>query len=217
MAVNDWRILKPGDRAIILIHPEHWNKTNNYAEFTEFSIQGQIGKSVIDPFLQTVNLTFPHGFECDSLVADYKLSPGPATVNIGTQPFISGVSLADFSKPVNFDIETVDCKTLKHWKSVVNIIPNMHADIVKILVSKASTQPVIDYLNKSISFSVPEKYAKRKLRFDITASPYASVCYNGKLLKKKHLKVKATQPFIISVLSEDATVGTDWTIYPCYN
>lgn len=103
--------LQAGDRVIILLHPIHWHKAAVNANIEYFWLPGQISSS-IDTVNHIVSIEMPSGINLDSLIAEFRLSPG-AYAKVDGNMQINKSTRHNFIKPLiyrvyaeNRDIQT---------------------------------------------------------------------------------------------------------------
>ena len=212
MSFNDWQGLKPGDRAIILIHPEHWDKATNESEFEKFTVEGQVNQSVIDVYKRTVDVVFRHGDMIDQKIINFITTKGTAAVFVNNMPCISGITTCDLSKKQVFKLESANCKTINSWSLNVHTIPNNEAEIVGIKLRQKGHEASINQQTRTITIAIDPKYRNRKTNIILHTSQFATVCKNGKPLKNKRLRLKPNSETAISILSEDGSVEHEWKI-----
>ncbi|HEC42712.1 MAG TPA: T9SS type B sorting domain-containing protein [Bacteroides sp.] len=97
---------------------------SNKAEILTFSVPGQVDTTVIDE--KSISLMMPYGSDITGLVAAFISSPD-AAIKVNDVIQTSGISVNDFSSPVNYQVQSADETTEKTFTvSVIyaNAIPS---------------------------------------------------------------------------------------------
>lgn len=88
------------------------------ANFTSFSVPGQIGRTKIDTLKNTVSAEIPKGQPRDSLRPSFVISEN-SQAWIGKQEQISDENYINFSSPVFYNIVSKDSQLIKKWQVTV--------------------------------------------------------------------------------------------------
>lgn len=207
---TDWHTLKPGDRVIFLIHPEHWSKVNTKAEFSDFRLPGQTQSSVIDEFLRTIQISYPN-HKPMNLNPEFRLKDTVSDVFLQTQNIFSGFTEVDFSKEVEFVVKTRNGKTTKKWKVSILFTPSNEAEVISVSAKK-NVRVHLDASNRTIHIQ-SDKKRPRDFQISYALSPGASALVENIPVKSKTLRVQNNQdPSILSVIAEDGKTRNDWLI-----
>ena len=89
-------------------------------DFTNFSVPGQSGSTVIDPINATIKLKVAPDVKVNSLVASFAVTAGVQSIKVGTVDQISGQTVNDFSTTKVYSIKAMD-GSIKNWN--VSIVP----------------------------------------------------------------------------------------------
>ena len=102
-----------GDRVIILLHPIHWHKASEYADFESFSMAGQ--KSCSIDFAQAkIKVEMPKGTNKSSLKAEFTLSPG-AYAKVSGKLQVNKITLNDFNNPLVYIVYAENRDIKRKW------------------------------------------------------------------------------------------------------
>jgi hypothetical protein len=105
--------LQKGDRIIILLHPIHWHKGSEYADFESFSLSGQKSCS-IDLAHAKIIVEMPSGTDKSSLKAAFLLSPG-AYAKVSGKLQVNNNTLNDFNKPLVYTVYAENRDIKRKW------------------------------------------------------------------------------------------------------
>ncbi len=105
--------LQKGDRIIILLHPIHWHKGSEYADFESFSLAGQKSSS-IDLANAKIIVEMPYGTDKSSLKAVFSLSPGAYAKQSGKLQ-VSKSTLNDFNNPLVYTVYAENRDIKRKW------------------------------------------------------------------------------------------------------
>lgn len=214
-----WDELKKGDRVIFLIHPEHWYKSSNKAEFLAFKISEELRPAVIDPFLQTVTIDLPRGIKMKELTWDFTLSEADADIvwRNGARKEASPAKVfrGKDKTETHAVLISQDGKVHREWTVKLNFFPNNKAEIISI-VSKSDVGWMVD--PRYWILTAEGKLSRSKpLPIQIQASRNAKVFFEGKLLKKGKIILTGQEVFQIEVVSEDESTRRVYYGYVCYD
>ena len=110
--INVYQFQK-GDRVIILLHPIHWHKASEYADFESFSLTGQKSCS-IDPVHAKITVEMPYGTDKHSLKAVFSLSPG-AYAKVSGKLQVNKSTLNDFNNPLVYTVYAENRDIKRKW------------------------------------------------------------------------------------------------------
>lgn len=214
-----WDELKKGDRVIFLIHPEHWHKSSNKAEFLAFKMSEELRPAAIDPFLQTVTIDLPRGVKMKELKWDLTLSEADAQIvwRSGARGEASPAQVFRGKDQTETRAELIsqDGKVRREWTVKLNFFPNNKADILSVS-SKSGIGWNVD--PRYWTLTAEGKLSRTKpLPLQIQASRNARVFFEGKLLKKGKLVLTGQEVFQIEVVSEDESTRRVYYGYVCYD
>jgi hypothetical protein len=102
-----------GDRVIILLHPIHWHKASEYADFESFSLSGQKSCS-IDLAHAKIKVEMPYGTDKSSLKAVFSLSPG-AYAKVSGKLQVNISTLNDFNNPLVYTVYAENRNIKRKW------------------------------------------------------------------------------------------------------
>ncbi|PAM91479.1 hypothetical protein B4N84_27920 [Flavobacterium sp. IR1] len=132
------------------------NAKNNAANIINYTVQNQVGSSIIDPVAKTVTVLVDNLVDFAALIPTFQLS-NLATLQIGVNPQISGVTTLNYTSPVVYEVVA------------------QNGDVVEWTVTIEYAKPTITLLgdavvtlDKGCSFTDPGATAKDNLNIDLT-------------------------------------------------
>ncbi|MCI9846959.1 S8 family serine peptidase [Flavobacterium pectinovorum] len=133
------------------------NAKNAEANIVDYTVQNQVGSSVIDPVAKTVKVYVDNNADFGEFRPVFQLS-NFAALRIGTYPQNSGVSVLDYTGPVVYNVIAQD-GTIQNWTVTIE-----YAKPTIILLGSA-----IVSLDKGCVYAEAGVEAKDNLNADITA------------------------------------------------
>lgn len=135
------------------------NAKNAEANIFNFTVQGQVGTSVIDPMAKTVTVYVNNNTDFSGFVPSFQLSDF-AALRIGTYPQNSGVSVLNYTGPVVYNViaqnGTVEywTVTIEYAKPVITLLGNAVVSLDKGCVYTEAGVEAKDNLNTDITANV---------------------------------------------------------------
>ncbi|HON18551.1 MAG TPA: T9SS type A sorting domain-containing protein, partial [Salinivirgaceae bacterium] len=204
-----YKIINGNDTAL-------WQVTVNLieagADILQFNIAGQIGSTIINNQLCTIDLTMPYSTNLASLTPTFTLSEG-ATAYVGSVQQVSGVTTNNFTNPVTYVIESATGQQ-KEWLVTVTKPENPSTETLFLSFGfTGQTQPsIINVQNHEIRVNMPIEANLTLLVPIFVLSPGAKAIYNGEPITSGTAVIDFSTPKIIRVVAENNVDYSDWTI-----
>ncbi|PLX19182.1 MAG: hypothetical protein C0599_11155, partial [Salinivirgaceae bacterium] len=179
------------------------------AEILSYSIANQVS-SDINATEKTVSVVMPSGTDLTSLVAEFTISAG-ATAYIDVTEQESGVTINDFTNPVEYAILAEDATTQVIWTITVTTEISNEANILTYSIPE-ETSSNIDGAANTIDITVPTGTDVTNLVATFTLSAGASATIDGTLQESGITANDFTNPLTYTVTAEDGTTTQDWIV-----
>lgn len=134
------------------------NAKNTEANIVNYTVQHQVGSSIIDPATKTVTVYVNNNADLSELMPTFQLSDF-AILRIGTYPQNSGVSVLNYAAPVVYNVIAQD-GTIENWTVTIEYARPIIALLGSAIVS----------LDKGCVYTEAGVEAKDNLNVDITAN-----------------------------------------------
>ena len=206
----DLNQLQAGDRVIILLHPIHWHKGSEHADFESFNITGQKFCSV-DTIKSTISVEMPYGTNKGSLLAVYTLSPG-AYAKVAGKMQVSNGTLNSFNNQLIYKVYAENRSIQKEWTINVHNAKNPACDFLSFTIPGLTKSVNIDTSGKSIFVQVNESADLKHLQVQFDISPGASVWLGKKEILKNSGIMDFSRKVEIRVLAEDGIASDIWKV-----
>lgn len=131
---------------------DEYNYISDEKDFLTFSFVQQTGDAIINADNHTISIEVEYGTDLSSLVATFTISEN-ATVAIGLDAQVSGVTANDYSSPVIYTITAQDGST-QNWIVTVTDAPNIATDFISFSFSEQTGPATIDTINHNIDIEV---------------------------------------------------------------
>jgi hypothetical protein len=204
----DLNSLSKGDRVIILLHPIHWHKGSELADFILFSIPGQ-RSSTGNTQLATIKVVLPYGISKTNLKPTFYLSPG-AYSKVNGKMQESSVSVQDFTQPVTYTVYAEDRAITKDWIISVENEKNSACDFKSFAIPGYSRKVKIDYAQKSILAKVYRTTNIHSITPAFTLSEGATAWIGSSLQSSNSGTVDFSSPVTYKVIAEDGKSTSNW-------
>jgi hypothetical protein len=206
----DLKQLQPGDRVIILLHPVHWHKGSEHADFESFSLTGQKSCSV-DTIKSVISVEMPYGTNKGSLLASYTLSPG-AYAKVAGKMQASNGTFNNFNSPLIYTVYAENRAVQKEWTINVHNAKNPACDFLSFAIPGLTKSANIDAARKSIIVKVSEFADLKHLQVQFDISPGASAWLGkNKMLGNSDI-VDFSRRVEIRLLAEDGITSETWKV-----
>jgi hypothetical protein len=206
----DLKQLQPGDRVIILLHPVHWHKGSEHADFESFSLTGQKSCSV-DTIKSVISVEMPYGTNKGSILASYTLSPG-AYAKVEGKMQASNGTINDFNNPLIYTVYAENRAVQKEWTINVHNAKNPACDFLSFTIPGLTKSANIDAARKSIIVKVSEFADLKHLHVQFDISPGASAWLGkNKMLRNSDI-VDFSRRVEIRLLAEDGITSETWKV-----
>jgi len=206
----DLKQLQPGDRVIILLHPLHWHKGSEHADFESFSLNGQKSCSV-DTIKSVISVEMPYGTNKGSLLASYTLSPG-AYAKVAGKMQASNRTFNDFNNPLIYTVYAENRVVQEEWTINVHNAKNPACDFLSFAIPGLTKSANIDAARKSIVVKVSEFADLKHLQVKFDISPGASAWLGkNKMLRNSDI-VDFSRKVEIRLLAEDGITSETWKV-----
>jgi hypothetical protein len=206
----DLNQLQEGDRVIILLHPIHWHKGSEHADFEAFSITGQKSCSV-DTLKSTISVVMPYGTNRGSLLAAFTLSPG-AYVKVEGKPQVSKSTLNNFSNPLIYRVYAENRTIQKEWTVNLRNAKNTACDVLSFLVTGLTKSVNINSSARSILLRIDESADLKHLPVQFELSPGATAWIGKNEILKNSGIMDFSRKVEIRVQAEDGISSDTWKV-----
>jgi hypothetical protein len=206
----DLNELQPGDRAIILLHPIHWHKGSELADFESFSLTGQKYCSA-DTIKSIISVEMPYGTNKGSLLAVYTLSPG-AYAKVNGKMQTSRSTLNNYNNPLVYTVYAENRSIKKEWTIKVHNAKNPACDFLSFSIPGFTKSVNINTAGKSILIQVNESADLSHLHVQFDISPGAStwIGHNEQFSNTGIINFSGKVQY--QVLAEDGINSCIWTV-----
>jgi Secretion system C-terminal sorting domain len=146
----EYKIIAEDDTTI-----NYWNVIVNErdaytdTDIISFSMENQIGETIINSEELTVDIVFPFGTDLSTLVAYFNLSEA-ATAYVNDVEQISGSTVNDFSETLEYRILAEDGITESKWTIVSSTLPSTESLITSFSFEEETKPTVINIVNKTV-------------------------------------------------------------------
>jgi hypothetical protein len=202
--------LQAGDRLIILLHPIHWHKGSEHADFESFSITGQKFCSV-DTIKSVISVEMPYGTDKGSLIAVYTLSPGAYAKAAGKMQ-VSNVTSNDFNNPLIYKVYAENRSVQKEWTIVMHNAKNQACDFLSFAIQGLTKSVNIDTSKKSIFVVVNQSADLKHLKVQFDISPGASAWLGKNRMLRNSEIADFSKKVEIRLLAEDGITSDIWKV-----
>ena len=202
--------LQAGDRVIILLHPIHWHKGSEHADFESFSIAAQKSCSV-DTLKSTISVVMPYGTNRGSLLAAFTLSPG-AYAKVAGNLQVSKNTLNNFNNPLVYRIYAETRAIQKEWTINVQNAKNTACDVLSFAVKGLTKSVKINSSDKSILIRVDESADLKHLPVQFEISPGATAWAGKNEILKNSVTMDFSRKVEIRVQAEDGITSDLWKV-----
>jgi hypothetical protein len=206
----DLNQLQAGDRVIILLHPIHWHKGSEHADFESFSITGQKSCSV-DTLKSVISVVMPYGTDWGSLLAAFTLSPG-AYAKVEGKLQVSRNTLNNFNSPLIYKIYAENRTIQKEWTINVRNAKNTACDVLSFAVKGLTKSVNINTSAKSILIHVDESADLKHLPVQFEISPGASAWTDKNAILKNSGIMDFSRKVEIRIQAEDGISSDIWKV-----
>jgi hypothetical protein len=206
----DLNQLQEGDRVIILLHPIHWHKGSEHADFEAFSITGQKSCSV-DTLKSTISVVMPYGTNRGSLLAAFTLSPG-AYVKVEGKPQVSKSTLNNFSNPLIYRVYAENRTIQKEWTVNLRNAKNTACDVLSFAVTGLTKSVNINSSARSILLRIDESADLKHLPVQFELSPGATAWIGKNEILKNSGIMDFSRKVEIRVQAEDGISSDTWKV-----
>jgi len=202
--------LQTGDRVIILLHPIHWHKASEYADFESFSLSGQKSSS-IDFINSKISVLMPHGTDKNSLVAVYSLSPG-AYAKVTGKLQVSKSTFNNFNNPLTYTVYAENRDIKREWIIDVHNAKNSECDFLSFAIPGLTKSVLIDTINNTVNVEINAGTSKDSLRPSFLLSEN-SRAWIGKQEQISEVNfVNFSNPVVYSIVSKDSQIIKKWRV-----
>jgi hypothetical protein len=206
----DLNQLQAGDRIIILLHPIHWHKGSEHADFESFSIAAQKSCSV-DTLKSTISVVMPYGTNRGSLLAVFTLSRG-AYAKVAGNLQVSKNTLNNFNNPLVYRIYAENRAIQKEWTINVRNAKNTACDVLSFAVTGLTKSVKINSSDKSILIRVDESADLKHLPVQFEISPGATAWAGKNEILKNSVTMDFSRKVEIRVQAEDGITSDLWKV-----
>ncbi|MEQ9116951.1 BspA family leucine-rich repeat surface protein [Fulvivirga sp.] len=170
-------------------------------DILSFTIEGQLGETIIDANNHTVALIMPFETDLSALLANYTISAGAAAS-------IESGAIIDFSSSVIYTITAEDNVTIQDWEISVTEAPNIATDIESVTVTTAiGTEEILidaDSHTVNIRFSFGADITAIPVIFTYSEGATSTIGETGTF--------DFTNPLVITVIAQDGATSQEWTV-----
>jgi hypothetical protein len=178
-----------------------FNPLSNETAIIAFSIQNQVGETIIDQQQSTVTVTMPYGQNLTALSPVIQTSTGATIIPA------SGESV-DFSQgAVNYTVTAENGTDVQVWSVIVMTLPNSEANILTFIIENQVGETIIDQLQSSVTVTMP--YGQ-----NLTAlSPFIQISAGATIIPASGESVDFSQGAVnYTVTAENGTDIQVWSV-----
>lgn len=187
------------------------NNLHNDANIISFTIDGQVGNTIINDSANTIALSMPYGTNLGTLIATYELSDSAKAFvdNVLQQ---SGISINNFSNTVNYNVVAEDNTNTKDWAVTVSIAPNTATDIIDFQIINQIGNSIINDTNHTVLIKVLNGAYLDSVIPSFTLS-YGATAYVNDTLQISGVSVhNFNNSITYTIVAEDGITLQNWTI-----
>lgn len=200
------------DNSEWIVHPINtfsflgWHGKNNEAEIVSFEVDMQMAAATINTTAATITLEVLNGTNLATLTPEFTLSLG-ATATIAAVEQVSGVTVVDFTNPVQYTVTAEDGVTEKIWTvTITEAAVSDKAEIVSFSLAEQIGPATIDSEAKTVEITVAPGTDVAILTPTITVSLGATISPESGVVQD------FTDAFDYIVTAQDGTTTKVWTV-----
>ncbi len=183
----------------------HFTGLNNAANFESFSVANQMDNAIIDPEDATVTIEVLNGTDLTSLVPVFTVSQG-ASAFIAGVPQVSGVSVVNFTNPVDYTVIAQDGTTKEWTVTITEAALSDEAEIISFVVPGQIGAATITSSIATVELQVAQGT-------DLTSLiPTIQVSLGASINPASGVAQNFTQPVQYTVTAQDGTTTKVWTV-----
>jgi hypothetical protein len=203
------------------VHYKKWIVTvtqaqNTAAEFTSFTLPGQVdGSTIINTGTAsngTIQVTMPTGGVVSSLVATFILTPS-ATARIGVTPQQSGITSNSYVSDVQYIVTAPNGQTTKTWTVHIVFAPSTQAEILTYSLPGQFGSSRITSGHATVNVTMPSGTSLSSRAANFTLSGGAAATNVSGVTQVSGVSLNDfTHPVTYKVTAADAITNKTWTV-----